>query len=180
MQPSRNALRTNSHPPDVLDDQIGTFGAEPDNGDEEERDDVEVDHEPINYRAAQEAMYAGPTDFSFTSRSYDDEDAPLQAALKASMDDLPPGWVPPEVKDAPKPAKRSATIAAPDIAPAPSQPPPIETQQSNGSKSTTTVSPGAGGSKFKEEIEEDNDDAPAETLSPDEIRRRRLARFGGS
>jgi ataxin-3 len=50
----------------------------------------------------------GPTDFAYQSRSYDDEDAALQAALKASMQDLPADWKAPE----PKPVRKSVTSAA--------------------------------------------------------------------
>jgi len=51
---------------------------------------------------------SGPSDFAFQSRSYDDEDEALQAALKASMDDLPADWKAPEVK----PVRKSITSAA--------------------------------------------------------------------
>jgi ataxin-3 len=50
----------------------------------------------------------GPTDFAYQSRSYDDEDAALQAALKASMQDLPADWKAPESK----PVRKSVTSAA--------------------------------------------------------------------
>jgi hypothetical protein len=55
-----------------------------------------------------ESEQAGPSDFAFQSRSYDDEDEALQAALKASMDDLPADWKAPEVK----PVRKSITSAA--------------------------------------------------------------------
>lgn len=54
------------------------------------------------------AGFAGPTDFAMQSRSYDDEDEALQAALKASMQDLPPDWKAPEVKPVRAPISRAA------------------------------------------------------------------------
>ena len=51
---------------------------------------------------------SGPTDFAMQSRSYDDEDEALQAALKASMQDLPADWKAPEVKPVRDPVSRAA------------------------------------------------------------------------
>lgn len=51
---------------------------------------------------------AGPTDFAMQSRSYDDEDEALQAALKASMQDLPADWKAPENKPVREPISRAA------------------------------------------------------------------------
>lgn len=50
----------------------------------------------------------GPTDFAMQSRSYDDEDTALQAALKASMQDLPADWKAPEIKPVRDPVSRAA------------------------------------------------------------------------
>jgi len=83
-------------------------------------DDYEMDMDPTGQptsrsaRANQydpivnEAEPVGPSDFTFQSRSYDDEDQALQAALKASMEDLPADWKAPE----PKPVRKSITSAA--------------------------------------------------------------------
>ena len=83
-------------------------------------DDFEMDMDPTGQptsRSARanhydpimnEAEPAGPSDFTFQSRSYDDEDQALQAALKASMEDLPADWKAPE----PKPVRKSITSAA--------------------------------------------------------------------
>ena len=56
----------------------------------------------------EDAHQSGPTDFAMQSRSYDDEDEALQAALKASMQDLPADWKAPEVKPAREPISRAA------------------------------------------------------------------------
>lgn len=39
----------------------------------------------------------GPTDFQHYDRAYDDEDAAFQAALRASMEDVPEGWTLPDL-----------------------------------------------------------------------------------
>nr|XP_019010271.1 ataxin-3 [Kwoniella pini CBS 10737]OCF49052.1 ataxin-3 [Kwoniella pini CBS 10737] len=104
--------------------------------------------------------YAGPTDFQFNSRSYDDEDEALQAALKASMNDLPPDWQPPSELP---PKEVSSPFR-------PSEPTPP----------TESVQPKEVPNKQEDADEEilEDDDAPAHEPSPDEIRRRRLAKFG--
>jgi ataxin-3 len=40
----------------------------------------------------------GASDFVHHDRAYDDEDAAFQAALKASMEDVPADWVAPDLK----------------------------------------------------------------------------------
>ncbi|WVO12515.1 hypothetical protein L204_100115 [Cryptococcus depauperatus] len=103
--------------------------------------------------------YSGPTDFQFQSRSYDDEDKALQAALKASMADLPEGWVAPDIKQ----ESTSLISKTSQEAPVPITPtPPIP-------ESSPIV---------KNDKLEDDDDLPAEELTAEEIRRRRLAKFG--
>ncbi|WVR00244.1 hypothetical protein IAU59_007386 [Kwoniella sp. CBS 9459] len=146
-------------------------------------------------RHPNDAFYSGPTDFQFHSRSYDDEDEALQAALKASMMDLPPGWeAPPELppKESEKPSLKSTTNTTSSnagnagnarIAPA--------NEQASAASTSTPIAltpnwrPAASDVQVKkkeeEEVEEDEDDddeKPAESVSADEIRRRRLARFG--
>lgn len=56
----------------------------------------------------EDAHQARPLDFAMQSRSYDDEDEALQAALKASMQDLPADWKAPEVKPVREPISRAA------------------------------------------------------------------------
>ena len=55
------------------------------------------------------------TDFQQHSRSYDDEDAALQAALRASMEDVPEGWVAPDLQP-----KKASARKLPDTPAAPS------------------------------------------------------------
>jgi len=158
-RPARNPLRTASSPPpvDVLDGQIGAFQYDDDDDEgHEEFVDAEAPREDYDRIGAyrQEENYGGPTDFQFTSRSYDDEDAALQAALKASMDDLPEGWEAPkweEKKLAVSPAPALATAPAPLAAPVLAE-------------EMEAESTGAG-SKFKEDLDDDDDDEPGEQLS---------------
>nr|XP_019044211.1 ataxin-3 [Kwoniella bestiolae CBS 10118]OCF23141.1 ataxin-3 [Kwoniella bestiolae CBS 10118] len=109
------------------------------------------------------AGYNGPTDFQFHSRSYDDEDEALQAALKASMDDLPPDWqAPPELP--PKVEKPILKSPEPTAPAAPTQSPAQEKEKKR---------------EDEDIVEDEDEDVPAHEPSADEIRRRRLAKFGG-
>jgi ataxin-3 len=96
-------------------------GVDVDYDEEISSDDFEMDMDPTGQptsRQPRSSNYdpimneredaSGPSDFAFQSRSYDDEDEALQAALKASMDDLPADWKAPEVK----PVRQSITSAA--------------------------------------------------------------------
>lgn len=153
VRPPRNPARHSGQSSrDVLDDQTGTFPTD-DAEDEELDDDIDAIG---SYRQVEN--YAGPMDFTQHSRSYDDEDAALQAALKASMDDLPPDWVAPKLEPKEKPIQKRPL-------PTPAAAAPIATVPSVQSDSA-----GAGGSKFKEELEED-DEVPVEELSPGESAR---------
>ncbi|KAI0630092.1 Josephin-domain-containing protein [Trametes polyzona] len=96
-------------------------------------------------------------------RVYDDEDAELQAALRASLETVPEGFrvpSPPPLnppQPAPAPVQPTSSLSVP-------QPPPIQRQPS---------------SDFETESEaESAEPAEPEQLSMEEIRRRRLARFG--
>ena len=66
--------------------------------------------------------HSGATDFQHLSRSYDDEDAALQAALRASMEDVPEGWVAPDLQ--PKKAGARKLPETPSVPPAPTPTPP--------------------------------------------------------
>jgi len=115
-------------------------------------DDEELDDEP--YTAAHHAAmgaYGGPTDFTFQSRSYDDEDEALQRALKASMEGLPEGFVMPELKPIEPPSILKPT--PPPVAPVAPQPEPAQPKPDNDD----------------EELDEDDDDEPAKVLSPGEF-----------
>ena len=93
-------------------------------------------------------------------RVYDDEDEELQAALRASLETVPPGFrvpSPPPVV----PQRSSQESTPPAQVPSP---PPLQRQAS---------------SDIETESEADTAEAEPEQLSMEEIRRRRLARFGG-
>lgn len=126
--------------------------------------------------AGQEEADVEAADFRYHSRSYDDEDAALQAALKASMADIPSGWVPPALEKKKPVQPKAQPKALPEVPPvrtdlaAPAQPdkPPTPRRKESGKSSGTPKSPtsaGVAGSKFREVIDEE-DDKPAESLSP--------------
>lgn len=105
-------------------------------------------------------------------RVYDDDDAELQAALKESLAQVPDGWVAPEAFQEPSP-RPPAPVAAPTTI-NPHQPTPststdmqdVESTQSDDGYSTVASSEPA--------------EAPSqEAVSIEEMRRRRLAKFGG-
>jgi ataxin-3 len=99
-------------------------------------------------------------DFTYHSRSYDDEDAALQAALKASMEDVPKGWVAPElpVKRGEKKREEPAQ-AAMQAQVAPSVAPPAMGE----------VAKGAAKSGNEVVEEDEDDDVPAEALTAGEF-----------
>ncbi|KAI6131662.1 Josephin-domain-containing protein [Pisolithus croceorrhizus] len=94
-------------------------------------------------------------------RVYDDDDADLQAALKASLENVPHGFTLP-ASPAPRPTQR--------FMPPPSAPSTfLEEEVEVGTESDT-----------EDDISRAPSEAPKEEeLSVEEIRRRRLARFGG-
>lgn len=103
-----------------------------------------------------------PPSASSAPRVYDDEDAELQAALKASMEGLPEGWTPPPDLEARTPAPPAPAPAAPTQA------------------SSHLVPPSGEDDELSESSFEAASDAPESAPAPsvDEIRRMRLARFG--
>lgn len=171
-RPPRNPARTSSASAaavaavDPLDGQTGTFGQE---DDDEELDDQEEDYDRIGSHRPYEAA---PMDFQFHSRSYDDEDEALQAALKASMDDLPPGWQAPKIEE--KTIRRDSSTRATPIQSFTSPPPPVLSPVPTGPPPLAMPLPGhpvareapASGSRFKEEVAED--DEPVEQLTAGE------------
>ncbi|KAG6873434.1 hypothetical protein C0995_015523 [Termitomyces sp. Mi166 len=96
-------------------------------------------------------------------RVYDDDDVELQAALKASLEYVPQGWELPEL-----PSQPALFRPAPSPAVAPAQ----------------TEHEAEDGKSILSEDAEDSEDPKSsdaiavETVSVDELRRRRLARFG--
>lgn len=92
------------------------------------------------------------------SRMYDDEDAELQAALRASLVELPPGFVHPLSPQPP---------SVPSRASAPLQPP-------------LTASSSEASMEDDGSVTSSQPPTPATLLDVEEMRRRRLARFGAS
>ncbi|KAI0028144.1 Josephin-domain-containing protein [Vararia minispora EC-137] len=91
-------------------------------------------------------------------RVYDDEDEELQAALRASLEDVPPGFVLPD-------SPRTPLVSPPPSTPAPAPIPAVRPVPE------------------KVDAKDDADDAepepPTQEIDLEEMRRRRLARFGG-
>jgi len=110
-EPVRRSSRPSAQPGDLdYDEEISSDDFEMDmdpTGQTRSRPPRAGHYDPI-MNEAEQGEHGGPSDFAFQSRSYDDEDEALQAALKASMDDLPSDWQAPEVK----PVRKSITSAA--------------------------------------------------------------------
>ncbi|KZT10685.1 Josephin-domain-containing protein [Laetiporus sulphureus 93-53] len=122
-----------------------------------ERKEVAEDEQQAPSQSASASVYDEP-------RVYDDEDAELQAALKASLESVPEGFTMPET---PPPRPPQSLPSASTSAPA-APPPPLQREPSTKSESEG----------FETESEAEIE-PPQEQLSMEEIRRRRLARFGG-
>ncbi|GLB37430.1 putative josephin [Lyophyllum shimeji] len=106
-----------------------------------------------------------PVGHALNDRVYDDDDAALQAALRASLEQVPHGWELPGL-----PPQR-----APIRHPSPPPPPPHAPARSECDKDAEDAD-----SVLSDEAgEHPSSDAAPETVSVDELRRRRLARFGG-
>ena len=118
-----------------------------------EDDDEEMEPQPRGANLGSSSHYTA-------DRVYDDEDAELQAALKASLEGLPPDFQHVEVEEPVRPL--NSTSQTPP-APAPIQSKDREDNESIASTETSIT---------------ENAPEPEEQLSVDEIRRRRLARFG--
>lgn len=144
-----------------------------DDGDEE--DDAEVDEEMIidsddddeEYRPQITRIHppvpapAHAPALSYpTHRVYDDDDAELQAALKASLESAPEGF----------------TI--PDVPPLPVAPPPTSGPSSMSTHASVSSQRGIEDDEVASQASAETTE-PEEQLSVDEMRRLRLARFGG-
>jgi Ataxin-3 len=137
----------------------------------EDEDDDDMDVEAVVPQTVRPNAY--PTmGHAVSDRVYDDDDAELQAALKASLEHVPEGWELPELPLHRTPVPPSALFSS--------------------------AAPPIGNHNIGRELEQDKDDVesafsdatststtenmaldvPAEVLSVDEIRKRRLARFG--
>lgn len=104
-------------------------------------------------------------------RVYDDDDAELQAALKASLETVPPGFILP-----------------PNVPPPPPPPQPLTSRPSAETSATQAVEKSEAETETETETEAETDaevassepaQATKEEVSIEEMRRRRLARFGG-
>ncbi|KAI0661294.1 Josephin-domain-containing protein [Cubamyces menziesii] len=120
---------------------------------------AEAARQPSSEQPGEESASAAPPARAWQQhRVYDDEDEELQAALRASLETVPEGFrvpSPPPVVP-PQPPRQASGSSTP-------QPPPIQRQPS---------------SDVETESEAEAPE-PEEQLSMEEIRRRRLARFGG-
>lgn len=130
-------------------------------GDDAQMEDDD-DAEWLPPRATRAAAEVTPAITVPGDRIYDDEDSDLQAALKASLEGLPEGFVMP---------------ATPPLNLPPGLPiqPRTEVQASASSRAAPQVQQEAG----EDEEKPDPTPEPTPQLGPEEIRRRRLARFGG-
>ncbi|KAF4563314.1 Machado-Joseph disease protein [Pleurotus pulmonarius] len=102
-----------------------------------------------------------PSTSGFDARVYDDEDAELQAALKASLEHVPADWTPPEVTYTPP---QHTTTHAPRVQTDDTYldaTPDADDSESVVSEASTSIAA-----------------PPTPVLDPEEIRRKRLARFG--
>ncbi|OCH95115.1 Josephin-domain-containing protein [Obba rivulosa] len=130
---------------------VGTSGRPIEVPDDDDDEEV-MEVPPVQPSAPRSALY---------DRVYDDEDAELQAALRASLEGLPEGFT---VPSTPPPVRPQPPPSAP-AAPAPQM---LAATPSRHEES-----------EYESEAESVVEQAPAEALSLEEIRRRRLARFGG-
>lgn len=135
-----------------------------------EDSDPDESHVPLERRTTRRAI--SPTQLETqpapgVSRIIDDEDAELQAALKASLEELPEGFVPPAT-----PPRQSVHVSQPPVhsREQPSRPAPVVPSDDEAEDAPQD----SGKGKAREESPE------VEKLDVDEMRRRRLARFGGS
>ncbi|KAF5326553.1 hypothetical protein D9611_000238 [Ephemerocybe angulata] len=127
---------------------------------EDDDEDEELDDDLAGGERAQGSAQPNVTPaYHGGDRVYDDDDAEFQAALKASLEHMPPGFQHPELPE-PAPASYPVTPSAPAAQHAASK---DQDDAASIASTETSVT-----------------EAPAveEPLSVDEIRRRRLARFG--
>lgn len=101
------------------------------------------------------------------SRVIDDEDAEFQAAIKASLEGLPEGIVPPTT-----PPRQLLHTSRPSMAQREQTVESVSTEPSD--DEGDNIQENSGKSKAREESPE------IEKIDIDEMRRRRLAKFGGS
>lgn len=187
---SRSKRKDKSKKRDVMDEALDRHAA----NDYEEDEELDDDEEDLYHDApAFEHPPEGPSDFKYHNRSYDDEDEALQAALKASMADIPVGFEMPELKPLnPVPVKKSAQAVPEKPSSAPVPEPRAESSRvaterwrpAEPSEDTPQNAP-------PDTVTEEDDEEPVQELSPGklysglcvpadttaQIRQARLARF---
>jgi ataxin-3 len=135
---------------------VAAAGVQEDDDEELDDDIPSRSYAAHNFGAHNFGGYGGPTDFQYNNRSYDDEDEALQAALRASMEDVPDGYVMPELAPIhPPPPPRVSPpqeAAAPVAVPEPPSPTPVRSE-----------------SREDSIIEDTDDDEPAHEPSPGEL-----------
>ncbi|KAI0045286.1 Josephin-domain-containing protein [Auriscalpium vulgare] len=143
--------------------------------DRDEEDDVDIDDMDMDAGAdanARAELPAWARGTALADRVYDDDDAELQAALRASLESVPPGFT---IPDTP-PATAPAALAPPTAAPPAAVALPGESRADDEDEYVEEAS------VAETETEPESEAPPAreEVVDVDEMRRRRLARFGGS
>ena len=101
-------------------------------------------------------------------RVYDDDDAELQAALKASLEQIPNGWRFPEMPEHPAPRQTSSALIQATAGAG------AEEAGQDGEDAESVLSDGADLTASNASLS----DAPVEAVGMDELRRKRLAKFG--
>ncbi|KII92471.1 hypothetical protein PLICRDRAFT_134105 [Plicaturopsis crispa FD-325 SS-3] len=138
--------------------------SEADNNAQRDDDDMEVDDSEYRPSAPRIPVSApGPAFGGGAHRVYDDDDAELQAALKASLEQIPEGFVLPE---------------SPPRVP-PSHPPPAQLVVPQTHDREQSEDNSEAGSEADASLVSSDAPEPEENLDMDEVRKRRLARFGG-
>jgi len=135
--------------------------------DDDDDDDDDSEKENVDFRAPVTPPAASapgaPNTAVARDRVYDDEDQAFQAALRASLESMPPGFVPP-----PTPPRPSVPLMFGST-----------TSESQPASTTPSSSANKGDDEYEPEEASSPAPVPSEPLSMDEIRRRRLAKFGG-
>lgn len=124
------------------------------------------DNADDDFEMSRSRAYAGTMDFQFQSRSYDDEDEALQAALKASMTDLPEGWEMPDILK-PESERQAFTTTTSIMTTTTTTTPPVAPEAQREESPVATSVAEEKDIVESNEVEDDSDDVqPAEEPSP--------------